>query len=187
MTISKPSDPEEAYFKRQELELRKQIRAELAKSADELHQQTQKPELLQRIRALGFSGDNAQVFDLLPLVQVAWADGSVSQKERALIFRILEQRKILPESAPFRLIESLLESRPTEAFLTESLALLRDTIGSQHATNIVDCCIAVASISGGLFGLGLVNKVNNEERELIEKISQTFGSAALDRFYRQLG
>lgn len=184
MSFEKPSDPEEAYFKRQELELRKQIRAQLVQSVDALQKQAQTPELIERIRALGFAGENAQVVDLLPLVQVAWADGSVSSRERILILKVLEQRGIAPDSNPFRLIESLLETRPSDGFLAESTKILKDLIGPEHANNIVDYCLAVANASGGILGFG--KKISTQEQELIETIAQALGPAVLEQFYRQL-
>ncbi len=184
----KPTNEEDTYFKQQELELREKMRRRMAKAAGELQGRgPSESEISQRIHALGFSGENAKVFDILPLVHVAWADGSVSRKERASILALLERRGIIQGSEPFRVIESLLEERPSKEFLSESLALLKEVTQAKAGADIVDWCVDVARASGGVLGLGLGNKVAAEERELIEQIARTLGKEAIYKFRRELG
>src|SRR5690606_39386686 len=110
-----PSDEEDRYVKELEIEQRKKLRQKLNMSAQELEERqkiaasvdTGDLSLAERIEALGFDGDAARVFDLLPLGHVAWADGTIRRGERAAILRILDKRGIEPGSEAFRTIESL--------------------------------------------------------------------------------
>ncbi len=179
-------DEEEAYFKAREIEQRRKLREKLEAAAHELAEKQAIAEslktdvsLAERIKALGFSGATAPVFDLLPLVHVAWADGSVQKGERAAILRVLELRGIPSGSEGFLLMESLLEQRPSDEYMTESLAVLKELLGQgDRGAELVDLCQQVASASGGF--LGLVGKVGSEERALIEEITRQLGGGADD-------
>lgn len=181
-----PSDNEDAYFQQRDRELREQLREQLDKAAGELRDQAEAStlSLSDRIAALGFTGDKLKVFDLLPLVHVAWADGTVSRKERTAILDVLRGRGIQPGTDAFRTVESLLEERPSQAFLDQTLAVLKEAVGGARAANIVDLCVQVAGASGGFLNMGTVS---DEERALIEQIAQQLGGPAVAEFNKQLG
>lgn len=193
--MTTPSEEEERYFARKEAERREDKRRELERAAREVAEQramgdalhTSDDGLVARIRSLGFDGDTARVFDLMPLVHVAWADGSVSAAERRTLFRLLEARNIAPDSEAWLLVGALLETRPSDAFLDETLALLRDLAakGGTEAGSIVDLSVNVAAASGGFLGLG--GKISDEERELIAHIADVLGPAAVEEFQKTLG
>lgn len=182
-----PSDHEDAYFQQRDQEARQQLRDQLGKAAGTLSadaEATQRMSVTERITALGFVGDKLKVFDLLPLVHVAWADGSVSRKERATILEIVRARGILPGTDAFRTVETLLEERPTQAFFDQTLAILKDAVGGARAASIVDLCVQIAGASGGFLNIGTISA---EERAMIEQIAQQLGGPALAEFNKQLG
>ncbi|MCX4247946.1 TerB family tellurite resistance protein [Paraliomyxa miuraensis] len=173
------NDEEEAYFKALEIEQRRKLREKLETAAKDLADKqaiadsvkTEDLSVAERIKALGFSGESSKVFDLLPLVHVAWADGSIQKGERAAILRVLEARGVAPGSEGFTLMESLLEERPSDEYMQQSLAVLRELVGNDgRSAEIVDLCQTVASAAGGFLGLGA--KVDDKERALIEEIAQ---------------
>lgn len=181
------TEDEDKYFKQQELALRDAKRRELERAAKEAAERrrvgdavgTTDEAVLERIRALGFDGDTARILDLLPLVHVAWADGSVTIRERASIMRVVEARGIREGSEAWVLITTLLEKEPSRDFLEETLDLLRSLGGDRNAS-IVDLCVQVASASGGFFGLG--ETVSDEERALIAHIAEELGGSAQAAF-----
>ena len=86
---------EDDYFRKRDRELIEKMRRA---SADEdmrrdLSSRTGllDPEMLQELQALGFTPETAA---LLPLVQMAWAEGGVSDAERKLIVQIARTRGI---------------------------------------------------------------------------------------------
>ncbi len=189
-----PSDEEDRYFKELEIEQRKKLRQKLNMSAQELEERqkiaasvdTSDLSLAERIEALGFDGDSARVFDLLPLVHVAWADGTIQRGERAAILRILDKRGIEPGSEAFRTIESLLEERPSDTYMKQSLAVLREIVGGigERSSELVDLCIEVAAASGGFLGLG--KRIGDEEKTLIQEILEQLGPYAGNKFRSDL-
>lgn len=80
---------------------------------------------LARLRSLGFDGENARVLDVLPLVLVAWADGSVSSAERAVVMRAVEARGVDPHGEAGLKVAALLEKKPSPAMENEILLILR--------------------------------------------------------------
>ena len=65
---------------------------------------------------LGFSAHTAAVMPLVPLIQVAWADGSVSSSEERVILEAAQQGGIKPGTRRFRFLYSLLVKRPPARF-----------------------------------------------------------------------
>jgi len=139
-------------------------------------------ELIQRIEQLGITGESVKALDLLPLVHVAWADGRVQAGERAAVLSLLERRGLGPESEPYVLFEALLEQRPSETFLAESLALVKDLAArsGKDPADLVDLCARIAESGGGLFGWG--ERTSDEEVALIRRIAEALGGAAIERF-----
>jgi len=190
-----PSDEEERYFQAVEAETRKKLRDSLERNAKQLEEHakiagavgTEDHSLAERIKELGFDGESAAVFDLLPLVHVAWADGTVQKGERAAILKILEARGIQPHTQPFLTIESLLEEKPSDAFMHQSLELLREVVKSTggRADEIVDLCIKVAAASGGFLGVG--RRIGDEEKDLIAEISVQLGNDAASKVAKTIG
>lgn len=184
------NEEEEKYFRQVEQEARRKLREKLEGNAAELEQKqsiaqsmkTDDLSVAERVKALGFDGDSARVFDLLPLVHVAWADGSIQRAERAAILRILDKRGIEPGTEAYRTIESLLEERPSDSYMKQSLAVLRALTGgtSERSQEIVDMCIEVAAAAGNFFGLG--KRIGEEEKDLIEEITRELGDTAADTF-----
>lgn len=186
------NDEEEAYFKALEIEQRRKLREKLEAAAKDMADKqaiadslkTDDLSLAERIKALGFSGESAGVFDLLPLVHVAWADGTVQKGERAAILRVLEARGVTSGSEGFVLMESLLEEQPSDEYMAQSLAVLKELVGAGgRSAEIVDLCQQVASAAGGF--LGLVGKVDDQERALIDQIAHQLGGGS-DELRKQL-
>lgn len=181
--MQSPTDQEDAYFRKQDQELRQKLREELSQAAGDLKQAPRDLSLPGKIQRLGFVGEKLKVFDLMPLVHVAWADGSVSRQEREAILGVVLTR-VPRTSVAFALMESLLEERPPQNFLDESLALLKLVAGDARAESVVEMCVQVASASGGFMNIG---NVSSEERAQIEAIAARLGPKALEAFHRELG
>lgn len=172
---------EEKYFAEVEAQLRKELREELDRKAHHVAVAatlgTDDAAIAARVHELGFDGETARVFDVLPLVHVAWADGKVHREERTMILDLVAGRGIAPGTAAFRTIEALLEERPTDTFLHESLELLRlvaHRSGRHH--DIVQQCIDIGAASGGILGLG--RRITDAEREVIQTIATRLHAGA---------
>lgn len=190
------ADSSSEAFPKHGAEEREHLRAALHQSAVTLRRdreaQPGEPDvssdaLAARVAALGFDGEAAKVFDLLPLIHVAWSDGAIQPGERAAILGLLRVRGILPGKA-YTVILALLEKEPSKEYLEESLDLLRALIERGDATKaktIVGLCIMVAEAAGGF--LGLLSPISRVEKRATEHIARRLGDAALEEFMRRLG
>jgi len=193
--LERPSDIENRYFLAKEQEQREKLRERLQREAEALKKDreiakssgTEDPKLAIRLRRLGFDGDTAKVLDLMPLVHVAWADGTVQYKERAMILHVLEERGFEPGSDVARFVESMLEHRPPESFLEESLDALHDMLDAKgkSGVDVVDMCATLAEEAGGYFGLG--GEISKDERKLIAHIAEVLGDKAVAEFKKIVG
>lgn len=189
------ADEDAQYFRELEADQRRALRERLERAAADLAARKQTAhaagtpdlELAEEIRALGFQGERARIFDLMPLVHVAWADRSVSRAERARILKVLQARGIGAGSDAFQMMESLLEEEPSAAFMDQSLELLRRVLQgtSARAGDLVHLTLAVAQASGGFLGMG--DPVCAEEREAIRALADVLGPAAAERAKALLG
>jgi tellurite resistance protein len=167
-------------------EARAKLRARLGETATRLAKHTGDVQgLKERTEALGFGGDAGKVFDLLPLVHVAWADGGIQAGERAAILNLLTIRGIGPGAA-WTVMETLLEERPTQAYLEASLDLLRDVLADRQddGRTVVGLCILIAESAGGFLGIRSISK---SEKEMIQKIADRLGTKAQAEFHARLG
>lgn len=148
--------------------------------------ETSRYELSDRIRELGFEGEAERVFDLLPLVHVAWADGKIQPDERGAILNLLRVRGVNGGKA-FTVLHALLEERPSQEYLDESLEVLKELLQDKprQAKTVVGLCILVAEAAGGF--LQLFNPISQEERAMIEKISKALGDEAFAEYSSRLG
>ena len=187
--------PEERWFAEKGSRQRQQMREELERKATEERRKrdiagslgTDDQALIERLVALGLDGDVAPVLHLLPMVQVAWADGSVSVSERRTILEAVEATGVAPGSKAATFIASLLESHPSEALLNEILAIMRDILAAKglKPTSLLEACQQVAQASGGMFGLG--NRISSEEADAIRKVAKALGPAIEAKISSKLG
>ena len=163
---------EEAYFRQEDARLLKKLqeKAHLDDIAlalgDKL--QVQNPDLLQRIRNLGVTLETAPALFLAPLVQVAWASGSVSKAEHHAVQRLAQGRGVEKSSAAYAQIEAWLKERPDDELFDTAVEVIKYGFSVlPHAETeerikvLVDACHEVAEASGSTLGfvLGLKNVI----------------------------
>ncbi|MQA29113.1 MAG: hypothetical protein GEU82_04635 [Luteitalea sp.] len=170
---------EEDYFRRKDQELiekmREKVAAERAQQALGATTGLTDPALLQELQTLGFTLDTVSLLPLVPVLQVAWAEGGVTAGERNLIRRLAEVRGIKTGTPADAQLTSWLEHRPPDAVFAGAGRLIRammetnaDVVGDLSADDLVAYSEKVAAASGGVFGIG---RVSGEERELLASIA----------------
>jgi hypothetical protein len=132
-------------------------------------------ELLHRIHASGFTEDTFQLLHIVPLIQVAWADGEVTASERERILK-LAQAQGLADGGPTRCaLLDWLDRRPSDDFFDRALEAIRLVMLSlkpeqrtEAKKDLFSYCSSIASASGGFLGLG---RISSEERAALEIIA----------------
>src|SRR5688572_10434 len=107
---------EEDYFRKKDRELVEKMRA--AAAADQARKEMgQKvgisdPGLLKELEELGFTAETVVLLPIVPLLQVAWAEGGVSNDERALLVRLARSRGIAEGSRADQKLGEWIQSNP---------------------------------------------------------------------------
>ena len=124
---------EEDYFRKQDQELIERMRkaAAAVREREALEAKTglHDPELLKDLQELGFTADTVSLLPLMPLLQVAWAEGGVSPQERRLIVDLARRRGITDGS-------------PADAQLSEWLTRSPDTSVFRRAERLIAAVLA---------------------------------------------
>src|SRR5690554_3095382 len=117
------SNEEDEYFKKQDLE--KIAQARRAEQLASIHQQEQSSiqvalntneEVAAEALSLGFDGETARVLPLVPMIQMAWIDGTVSKKERERLTELAEGFGIQKDTPAGEFLEILINERPSDVF-----------------------------------------------------------------------
>ncbi len=174
---------EEEFFRRREQALlekmrQEQQRRELAEALAEASG-IKDPEVLRKLVDLGIQPRTLAPLALVPLVEVAWADGSIARQEREAIAAAAQQAGIEKGSAGFALLESWLEERPAPALrqvwreYVRALCTVLDEPGRQRLRHeVMGRARAVAEAAGGILGLG--RKVSPAEEEVLRELETAF-------------
>jgi hypothetical protein len=171
---------EEEYFRKREQELieKLQRRAQEAAGRQRLAERTgvADQEILKDLQDLGYTPETVMLLHLIPLVQMAWAEGGVSDRERALIVEAARARGILADSEADRELAKWLGQRPSDDFFERTLRAVAAMLqavppeeGEAGRRNLLSYSSAIASASGGILGFG---KVSPEELQVLSRITQ---------------
>jgi hypothetical protein len=172
------------YFRKQDAKLLEKMREratldEVAQAlADKL--QLENAELVSQIQQLGLTHETGTAILLAPLVQVAWAEGSVSEAERATVLEIAESRGMEPGSPAHQKLLEWLRQRPADAVFELAMeamragyAVLPPVERAEREKELVEGCRRVARASGGGLGrlLGMSDGTSGDEAAVLEAIT----------------
>lgn len=171
---------EEEYFRKKDRELVERMRRAARDESirDDLSARTglQDPDLLAELQALGFTPDTVILLPLVPVIQVAWAEGGITAPERLALIRLARARGIAEGDPADRLLQQWLAQRPDESVFVSATRLIRamleahgPEVAGLTADDLVKYCESIASVSGGIFGV--INRISPEERVLLGSIT----------------
>lgn len=180
---------EEAYFRQEDAKLLKKLneKAQLDEIALALGEKLQvdNPDLLMRVREAGVSLDTAPALFLGPLIQVAWAGGSVTKAEHHAVLRLARGRGIDPASPAYAQVEEWLKHRPDDKLFETAVEVIKYGFSvlppderEKRIKTLVEACHEVAEASGSTLGfvLGLKNvmglkSVDDSEASMLDLIA----------------
>jgi hypothetical protein len=135
--------------------------------------------LLRRLAGLGIRADTLAALTLIPLIEVAWADGKMNEGEREAVLFGAESTGIPRESPSHGLLRIWTLDQPApdlvDAWSEYIRALCRELGDEQRARlerNILRRARAVAEAAGGFLGLG--SKVSKKESAALESLARAF-------------
>ena len=176
---------EEAFFKKQHAEQLEKLRQK------EAHEEARRAlaeasgiddrDLIDRLVSIGIHADTLAALTLIPLVEVAWADGHVDARERAAILKGAESSGLEAGSPSLELLRIWTQDRPAPDLMASWKAYIRALCAELSAEQkkhleerILGRARAVAEAAGGFLGLG--SKVSAEEEAVLRELQQTFSA-----------
>lgn len=168
---------EEQFFARQERELVERVRREAAAKerrrdlaeATGIHDGA----VIDCLVDLDLDGATVAALGLVPLVAVAWADGSLETREREAVLRAAGEAGVSEETAAYVLLESWLERPPSAELLTAwkdyAGALCESLDEAERASfrrDVAARARSVAEAAGGFLGMGTISDA--EEAKIAE-------------------
>jgi hypothetical protein len=173
---------EEAFFAKQDAKLVERLRAErekrLAMAALRSASYIEDDELLATLVDLGIDARSWTALALVPLIEVAWADGKLEPSERKAILAAASEHGVAPDSPGHELLENMLSTRPGPqvfsawgGYVTELAAKLRAEDREAMRARLVERARKVAKSAGGLLGIG---GISDAEKRVIAALEKPF-------------
>jgi hypothetical protein len=172
---------EEAFFAKQNEALVAKLRAAEEKRGLGAAAGIQSQILLDKLHALGLAPETLLALGLVPLIEVAWADGHIDARERAAILEASEKQGVQKGTASYDLLQSWIDRRPTpdliqawEGYLDDVLERLDEKAGADLERALIGRARNVASAAGGILGLG--SKISATEQAVIDRLEKRFAA-----------
>lgn len=179
---------EEEYFHQVDAELIDEMRRRAA--SEERHRRMAEVsgiedlEILEALENLGYDDTTVTLLELVPVVQVAWIGGAISEAERDRILAIAGRHGVRPNTPTHQQLTAWMDQRPREEFFQGTLRAIQAVLGSlpselrrARKDALIRDCTGVATASCELFGwtsracaakqklLGEMEKHFNAERQ----------------------
>ena len=133
--------------------------------------------MLAELLELGFTADTIVLLPLVPVIELAWAEGGIKPSERQLLVSLARRRGVEEGSTADQQLNEWMATRPAPEVFGKAGRLIAALLSSGAlvtrgltAEQLVFYCEQIASASGGLFGLP-IRAVSTEERELLTRIA----------------
>ncbi|MAO83024.1 MAG: hypothetical protein VX405_05975 [Myxococcota bacterium] len=131
-------------------------------------------DLMAHLVALGIDVETVRILHLVPLVQMAWADGAIQSEERALIELAAQARGVDERPKAKALLQAMLEEPPSAEVCNAALDFCRLVLNAEGedgsgVESLQQAVLRVAEAHGGFFGIGAVT---DGERRALEQIGE---------------
>jgi hypothetical protein len=173
---------EDAFFKDRDQQLMAKMRRELesfeaSKKLAHVSGITEERVLNNLVQA-GVTAETMTAVSLIPLVEVAWCDGSVSPEERNAVLNAAAKAGVHPDSASYDLLREWLKNKPDPNiiqawtdYVSEMARLMPAENLAEMKRHMIDRCTRVAEAAGGFLGLSTISK---HERAKIDELAKAW-------------
>ncbi|MGE5182056.1 MAG: hypothetical protein ACM31C_08335 [Acidobacteriota bacterium] len=134
--------------------------------------------VLDKLVALGLRANTIAALSLVPLIQVAWADGKIQDNERTAILQGAHGKGLERGTPGYELLQTWLQQPPKddlfvawEAYIKSLTSQLNDEQNRLLKNQIVGFAKMVAAAAGGILGFG---KVSASEEKVLHRIENAF-------------
>ncbi|HZN33308.1 MAG TPA: hypothetical protein VFB80_05790, partial [Pirellulaceae bacterium] len=173
---------EEQFFKDKDRQLIEKMRGELT-ALEERKQLAHvsgivEERVLENLVKAGVKAETLAAVSLIPIVEVAWADGSISPEERDAVLNAAAAQGVKPDTAAYEMLRTWLKTRPDKHviaawkdYVKEASKLMpKDTVAAMKKA-MIDRATRVAEAAGGFLGMATISQ---SERKTIDEFAKAF-------------
>ncbi|KAF0159342.1 MAG: hypothetical protein FD159_520 [Syntrophaceae bacterium] len=160
----------EKYRAMQQMKETKQALAAVSGINDDL--------VLEKLIAMNLRPETLASISLVPLIEIAWADGDVDQKEKDAILSAVSKFGWTSDSLSYELLDQWLKNKPSESLLTAWKHYVDAVCHKMTNEEVIHFkkeimahVTVVAEAAGGFLGIG---KTSAEEQNMITQLESTF-------------
>ena len=135
--------------------------------------------VLERLIALEIRPETLATLFVIPLVEVAWADGDLHDKERDELVKFAENAGLRNKNIDPKVVGAWLKKKPDPALMEAWVHYMRELCAQLSADErlalkeeVLADARAVAQAAGGFLGFG---KLSAEERQVLDQMEAAFG------------
>ncbi len=174
---------EEAFFRKRDAELieqhRKIEKMERTRAALAEISGIHDPKVLDKLIALDVSPEVLASIAVVPLVEIAWADGDVDAREHKAVLEAVAENGMGKGSVDYDLFDNWLKHRPPAVLLdawVHYIEGLCTTMSAQEChtlkAELIGRARKVAEAAGGIMGVAF--KISSQERAVLKKMEDAF-------------
>jgi hypothetical protein len=174
---------EDEFFAKHNKELVEKLKnaALQAASREEIQRLTgiANTEVLDALSALRIGGAATLVMAVYPIIEVAWADGVLDPKERAMVLSLAPQMGLTSDSPAYSYLAHWLDHKPEghwhglwAAYVAAVVAKLDAPNRAHLRDTVLGRARVVAEVSGGF--MGLMFRVSDAEKKALAKLELAF-------------
>jgi hypothetical protein len=183
INLSKPL--EDAFFTSQDQKLIEDLRAmrKMKETKDILARISgiKNEAILDKLVSLKVRPETLASLCVVPLVEVAWADGTIDPKEQKAILSAADKMGFKQGDIDYNLIKQWMAHKPADELLTAWIHYIQglcEQLSSQEKSGlqseIMGHAKTIAEASGGIMGTGIGDKISKSEKEMLAKLNAAF-------------
>jgi hypothetical protein len=173
---------EDSFFARENERILQELRAatvrEEKKKEFREYLNIKNEELLDALVNLAVEPETLVAFTLVPLVEVAWADGEIQSNERDAIIKAAIERGVAEDSPTAQLLRNWLVTRPDPQLLETWKDYIEDLKGSlsgetwaEMKKTVMGRARGIAEAAGGFLGIA---SISSAEKKMLEELEWAF-------------
>lgn len=173
---------EDSFFAKENERILQELRAATAREEKKKefreYLNVENEEVLDALIELSVEPETLAAFTLVPLVEVAWADGEIQAKERDAIIKAAIDQGVEENSPTAQLLKNWLKTPPDPQLLDTWKGYIEELQGSLSAntrahmkTSVMGRARAIAEAAGGFLGVASISKA---EKKMLEELEWAF-------------
>lgn len=136
--------------------------------------------VLKKLVELNIRPETIAAISMVPVVEIAWADGKLDEKEKNAILGFSEQHFASKNEITRDLLIEWLNHKPPKEMLEAWLHYIKglcENLSAEEKKSFKESFMSqahsIAEASGGFLGLG--NKISKEEASVLKNLEKAFG------------